>query len=272
MTWALALLGFVLGTAQAADSPLEAAEYELVQELVLEGISKDASGVTYNPDRDSLYVVANGETALYEYQRSGEFKRKIEIVGFNDTEDLAYLGRDEFALIEERTGALLKILVSDVTARVDRDSAVLLKHLGSSEHNDGVEGLAYAPDTGNLYLAHERRPRTVSVVNLAKPFARVTELWTLAWYTISPLDYSAVAYRPESGLLWLLSDASSSVTEYTVTGQQVGRIKLRDQNGDRLHDPEGMTVDRAGRMYVVAEPNRLYIFAPRKPRFVREVN
>ncbi len=270
MIRALALFTLAVGATQAADSLLDAAEYELVQEIALEGIDADASGVTYNPDSDSLFVVVDDDTALFEYQRSGEFRRKIELVGFDDTEDLAYLGRDEFALIEERTGALLKILVSDVTQRVDYDNAVLLKHLGSSEHNDGIEGLAYAPDTGNLYLAHERFRRAVSVVNLKKDFGRVTELWKLSWYAINPLDYSGITYRADSGLLWLLSDDSSSVTEYTVTGQEVGRLKLRDQNGDRLRNPEGVTADPAGRMYVVAEPNRLYIFAPRKPRFVRE--
>ncbi len=270
MRRALWLLYGLAGAAGATDSPLEAADYQLVQEVKLAGIAADASGLTYNPDRDRLLVIVDHDTALFEYTRSGQFQRKIELDGFEDTEDIAYLGDDEYVVIEERTGMLLKILVSELTQRVHRDSAFELKHLGGSAHNDGMEGLAYGSDTGNLYLAHERLPRAVSVLNLHKPFPRVTELWTLSWYAVTPLDYSGIAYRAGTGLLWLLSDNSSSITEYTASGNEVGRLKLRKHNGKRLRGPEGIAVAPDGMLYVVSEPNRLYIFAPNHARFVRE--
>ena len=258
------------GAAGAVDSLLEAADYRLIGEVELSGIS-DASGITYNPDRDSLFVVVDDETALFEYGREGVLRRRIELHGFDDTEDVAYLGRDEYAVIEERTGVLLKILIGENTRRVDRLSAVELKHLGSSEHNDGVEGLAYAADSGNLYIAHELHPRAVSVLNLTRDsFARVTPLWELPWYSFGPRDYSGIAYRQEVGLLWVLSDVSATLTEYTATGQQVGEIRLRDQNGRRIRDAEGIALDKNGRLYIVAEPNKLYIYKPKRPRFVRE--
>ncbi len=270
MKLAGAALLLCAGAAGAADSPLEAAQYELVGEVELSGIS-DASGVTYNPERDSLFVIVDDDTALFEYSREGVLLRKIELTGFDDTEDIAYLGDDEYVVIEERTGLLLKILAGELTARIDRASAVELKRLGSSEHNDGVEGLAYAADSGNLYLAHEMFPRAVSVLNLTKDsFARVTPLWKLPWYSLGPRDYSGIAYRPDSGFLWLLSDVSGSLTEYTATGNQVGEIRLRDAEGESIRDAEGIALDRNGRLYIVAEPNRLYLFKPRKPRFVRE--
>lgn len=268
---ALALL-LSLGASQAGaevDSLLEAAEYKLIGEVRLDGIN-DASGVTYNSARDSLFVIVDDETALYEYSREGVLRRKVELFGFDDTEDVAWLGGEDYAVIEERTGLLLKIQIGETTGRVNRAEALELKRLGSSEHNDGVEGLAYAPDSGNLYLAHELNPRSVSVLNLTKDsFARVTPLWELAWYAIWPLDYSGLVYHPASGLLWVLSDASASLTEYTATGNAAGSIRLRDVNDDRIHNAEGIALDHRGWLYIVAEPNWLYIFKPKRPRFVQ---
>lgn len=266
-SFAAAALLFIAAVARAADSPLEAARFELVGEIELDGIG-GASGLSYNAVRDSLFVIDDDDTALYEYSRDGVLRRRIALDGFEDTEDVAWLGQDEYALIEERTGLLLQIRIGDTTRQVARSEAIELKRLGSSEHNDGVEGLAYAADRGNLYFVHELHPRAVSVLNLAKTsFARVTPLWTLPWYSLGPRDYSGIAYRPESGLLWPLSDVSASLTEYTPTGNEVGSMRLRDTQGERIRNAEGIALDREGRMYIVAEPNRLYLF---KPKFVRE--
>ena len=50
----------------------------------IEGVADNASGITYDHDRDSLWIVVNSPPALVELDMNLGFQRKVELRNFKD--------------------------------------------------------------------------------------------------------------------------------------------------------------------------------------------
>src|SRR5690606_4665526 len=62
---------------------------------------KNLSGITWSGSSHTLFAISNRPTAVAEFDREGRLLRSIALQGFEDTEDIAWLGDDRFAVIEE---------------------------------------------------------------------------------------------------------------------------------------------------------------------------
>ena len=84
------------------DKQLNLNQYTLVKgPIVIEGVKANASGLTYSAKRDSLFVVLDQPQRVVEITFDGSLKRKIDLNKFQDTEGIAWVTEDIFAIAEE---------------------------------------------------------------------------------------------------------------------------------------------------------------------------
>ena len=87
-----------------------------VEARKIRGVLGNASGLTFRPESRSLFLVINSPTRMVEIDLQGKIKRSIQLAGFEDTEGVAYLGRDRFGILDERRRHLCVVHV-EKTAR-----------------------------------------------------------------------------------------------------------------------------------------------------------
>ena len=76
-------------------------------------------------------------------------------------------------------------------------------------------------------------------------------------------DLAAVEVDPRSGNLLLLGEEASVLYEYSRAGALLSVMPLwADMSGltETIPQPEGLTMDPAGNIFIVSEPNLFYKF------------
>ncbi len=67
----------------------------------LGGGLRNASGLAFNNDTGSLFLVQDSPPWIHEVSKNGKILRTMEIENANDTESITYLGNNLFAILEE---------------------------------------------------------------------------------------------------------------------------------------------------------------------------
>jgi uncharacterized protein YjiK len=242
------------------------ADYELVTAPIsLADYAQQSSGLAYNSDRDRLYVITNSPAQIHILTTQGKHIAKVDLVGFNDTEGITYLANDNFAVVSERTGAVSWFTLKPDYQTITFDPEKTTKIFSRPAGNKGLEGISYASDSSQLFLVKERSPKTIyalqwPVVNIEQPTYSIP--WNAAseWLTRS---FSGISYHQETKHLFILSRRSSSISEYTLSGEKIGSFALKS-NFSRLQNEigkaEGIVIASDGTLYICSETNQLYIF------------
>jgi uncharacterized protein YjiK len=124
------------------------------------GVKRDASALTVHSETGHLWVVTDEPERLLELTDEGEFVSEVKLRGFKDTEGVAHLGGDRFAIAEERKMRITLIEVPQGTTEVgDRGPRIDFKV--KAKKNKGLEGVTYDPGTDTLYAVREDKPPTV---------------------------------------------------------------------------------------------------------------
>lgn len=247
--------------------------YSLLQAPIELGLlTSNASGISYNPDTNTLFAISNSPTYMVELDKRGRELRKITLDGFHDTEDLTYLGQGRFAVVEERRRSVAIVHIDAHTQSVNRtDSRSITLPAVNGENNKGFEGIAYDPVAQSLFVVNEDEPRQLFRIDgFVDPEARqvtISHPWDMEDNTLGKRDLSGVHFDLDTGHLLVLSDDSHSLTESTLTGEVVSRLSLsgsfwsRSRAGLDHHVPqaEGVAMDDEGQLYILSEPNLLYL-------------
>jgi len=239
--------------------------------IYMEGITKNASGLTYDKITDSLYVVINKPAQIVQLSTDGKFIRKIQLLGFSDLEGIALISQNKFAVVEEANAVLHYIDINRDTAtvsindvsksvKIDNPQIMVLKKKNKNKlQTNGIEALGYNPETRTMLTAKEKKPQklyTVSLDTINQPFP-ANEAWPVKHLGLG--DISGVSILPKLKHILLLSDKSSKIVETSLNGKILDTLELR-YNESLIQDAEGITVDSKGNIYVCAEPNSLYVF------------
>jgi len=64
-------------------------------------IDKDFSGLTYNTTTETFFGVNNNPPFVVELDNGGNFIRKIDLIGFSDTEGIVWIEGNQFLILEE---------------------------------------------------------------------------------------------------------------------------------------------------------------------------
>ena len=237
-----------------------------VSGLPIEGVSENASGITYDHDRDSLWVVVNNPPALIELDLDFRLRRKIELVNFRDPEGVAYLGDGAFAIVDERSRAL-------IVAPVERDTSVLDRHRLSEvvvyrddSGNRGLEGVAVDSIAGRVFVVREQDPRQLFMVNGLVDEAGLPSVELAIDIDMDDIgldDLSGLHFDATTRHLLVLSEDSKKLAELDLQGNRISYMGFEWGLGGLaafIPHPEGVTMDGQGRLYVVSEPNLIYRF------------
>lgn len=248
--------------------------------VFLEKLATDASGITWNNDRKSLFVIRNTDPVIQELDRTGRVLREIKLVGFSDTEGVSWMGGNLFAILEERRCAVVFVQIKSETQIIHRAESPVLDRsdMNHDRSNRGCEDIAWDQKNKTLYLSREKEPvrieriSGISAEDLMKGKLDVTLLETVSILerefqsSLWRGDISGLHMNSETGDLLILSDDSKSVTTMSSEGILSMPFSLGGfANGllAGIPQPEGVTMDDQGRLFVLSEPHQLYTFESR---------
>ena len=243
-------------------------------------ITQNLSGVTYNPVTNTLFMVSNGPLNIYETELDGTWLRTISLNGFYDTEGIVYIremtGASEFAVTDEKTRRITFINIFPTTTSITASNNYIqipndFEPWGS-DSNKSLEGVSYNPATNTIYTVKEGKPAD----GIDKGFYAIERPASLpATPGISDIDQLCnIAQNPyglgdlagmhhlrrtftgNTGVL-LLSEANETLIHLDENCNEIGRLLL-----NTLFQPEGVTMDNSGNIYIVGEPNELAVITP----------
>ena len=234
------------------------------------------SGLAWDARRHRLAAVLNRPATLLLMDREGRVQARYRLRGFSDTEAVAALGDDWYAVTEEGRDqlAMFRVPPDGRGGGIDHARAMLLKlDLSPNDGgNAGFEGLAYDAADDALFVAKEHSPTRLYEVHGLAGLRGQGALRGLSIRDrgdlLAPLrasdDLSSVEVDPRTHHLLLLSDEGQRVTEVSRDGVPMGQRLL---DGRRAGEPplaqaEGVAIDEQGVLYVVGEPDRFYRLRP----------
>ncbi|MGI0118653.1 SdiA-regulated domain-containing protein [Zooshikella sp. RANM57] len=240
-----------------------------IEALPLSGADKNVSGITYSSKQDSLFVIVNQPPTVLEVDKQGGVVRKIPLEGFHDTEAIAYIGDDQFAIAEEREQRITLVEITNDTDKIKRDSQPQIQLVFGPKTNKGFEGIAADQSANRIIVVKERSPLRIYEIFRLKHeetgnfSLRVEMPENLRWSSLFMADLSGLHFDHKTRNLLLLSDESKRLTEVNASGETVSLLELRHGYGGlsrNIPQAEGVTLDDEENLYIVSEPNLLYRF------------
>jgi uncharacterized protein YjiK/Ca2+-binding RTX toxin-like protein len=257
-------------------------------------LAQEVSGVTYNPDTDTLFVVGDGSTSIVQVSKTGQLIDSMTLAkgaspqgtDFYDLEGIAYIGGGKFVMTEERDRQVVSFTYTPGTT-LNRASTQTVK-LGTTIGNIGLEGITYDPQTNGYVLVKEATPEGIfqttinfaagtasngsptseNSINLFDPLKLgVTDIADV--YSLS--NVTALNGKADSSHLIVLSQESGKIINVDRTGAIFSSLTITGDVGENVPNQshEGVTVDKNGILYVVSENGggdvdhpQLWVYAP----------
>jgi len=259
-------------------------------------LAQEASAVTYDWDTDTLFVVGDGGTSVVQVTKTGALINSMTLAPggspqgteFFDTEGVSYVGGGKLVMTEERDRQL--VLFTYVAGTTLHRADTQTVKLGTTIGNIGLEGVTFDPSTGHYILVKEKDPEgifetaidfaagtasngsptTDESINLFDP-SLVGTLDFSDVYALSNLP--SLAGDPTFNQLLILSQESGQIVQVDRSGSVKHRMSLVADPGDTIAVPdmtiEGITMDRAGNLYLASEDGggdvnhpQLWVYAP----------
>ncbi len=265
----VAVLG-LLAAGCARTGPVQLDRYVLAAgPIILRDIPGNASGIAYSPRTKTLFVVVNDPPKVFELGLDGRVRRSIVLDGFDDTEGIAWVEGHTFAIAEEGRNLVCLVRIDPAAESVHWDAAARIIVDDEPSGNRGLEGVAYDAGGRRFFCVKESDPRRV--YEFARQAAAgggrpVRFPWDAERDELGLRDLSGLYYDAVSGHLLIVSDESQQLVECTTGGREVSRLDLSGGSAglrDSVPQAEGVAMDGRGRLYVISEPNLLYVFRKR---------
>lgn len=250
---------------------IDLGQYELaLRQEAIAGVAMNASGLAYSRKTKTLFLAMNSPPEIVELNLKGEFKRRIALNGFDDTEGITWIDGYSLAVVEERRGNLVIVEIDADTKSIDHTQGSSFSVESVPLGNMGLEGLAWDSGGKRFFIVKELAPKKIYTLKLpteksGKP--EVTIPWEMEENGFGLKDLAGVHYDARTGHLLILSQASRCVVECTVDGRELSRLSLEKGSAGLDHSllqPEGITMDRKGNLYICGEPNVFYVFTRKR--------
>ncbi|KQZ86559.1 SdiA-regulated domain-containing protein [Pseudomonas sp. Root562] len=228
----------------------------------LPGMEKDeASDIAYDPQTKTLFSVMGKNPFLVELSLQGDVLRKMPLVGWSNPEGVTVMGNGLLAIVDERDH-LVSIVKVDADTRELNIANFPKYDLGlSKDQNKAFEAVTWDPRNQQLLLGEERPPALFTWKGDGQKL--IGDKQALASDELDIRNLSALAIDPRTGHTLVLSADSHLLLELDEKGEQVSFMTLlRGFNSLKNTIPraEGVTMDEAGNLYFVSEPNLFYRF------------
>lgn len=257
----------------------------VVQARKIRGVFANASGLTFNPESRSLFVVINSPPRMVEMDLQGKVTRSIRLAGFEDTEGIVALGQDRYGILDERRRHLCVVQVKKKARSVKFSDLqqvkagmripakggwyFLVDERPSS--NLGLEGLTYDQKQRRFFIVKEKNPRKFFQVSLGpagNQSPTIQEPWKAQLESLHLGDLSGVHFHEATQQLLIISHESRSVVQCALDGRPLARLSLAAGSAGlsrNVPQAEGVTMDDQRTLYIVSEPNLLYVFKRPSP-------
>jgi uncharacterized protein YjiK len=230
---------------------------------LLPGMEKDeASDLSYNPQTKTLFSVMGKNPFLVELTLQGDVLRKMPLVGWSNPEGVTVLQNGLMAIVDEREHLLSIVKVDAETRELQRDQFPKYDLGPSKDQNKAFEAITWDPRNQQLLLGEERPPALFTWKSDGSQILK-GDKQKLANDELDIRNLSALAIDPRTGHTLVLSADSHLLLELDEKGEQVSFMTLLGGfNGLKSTIPraEGVTMDDAGTLYMVSEPNLFYRF------------
>ncbi|WP_283147846.1 SdiA-regulated domain-containing protein [Silvimonas soli] len=233
-------------------------------------LNAEASGVAYDKDTDSLFVIGDGATSVVQVAKSDGHvidSMTLNANDFQDTEGITYVGGGKFVLVEERLRQvdLFTYVPGGILHRAD----VQAVKLGTTVGNVGIEGVTFDTKTGGYVAVRQSQP--TSIFQAAINFAAGTATASDGTPILSTTDNPPVLFDEAKAGLSAFNDVFSvsnivpaTAPDYDnliIIGAPDGRIVKMDRAGNMLSSlymsataqNEGVTMGPDGTIYAVGE-------------------
>ncbi|MGH8385284.1 MAG: SdiA-regulated domain-containing protein [Pseudomonas sp.] len=232
----------------------------------LPGMEDDeASDLAYDPQSKTLFSVMGKKPFLVELTLQGDVLRKMPLVGWSNPEGVTVMGNGLLAIADERAH-LITIVKVDAATRELNIADFPKYDLGPSKNqNKAFEAIAWDSRNQQLLLGLERPPALFTWKSDGQKL--IGDKQALANDELDVRNLSALAIDPRTRHTLVLSADSHLLLELDEKGEQVSFMTLlRGFNGLKKTIPraEGVTMDEAGTLYIVSEPNLFYRFEKQK--------
>jgi uncharacterized protein YjiK len=229
----------------------------------LKGMEKDeASDLSYNPQTKTLFSVMGKNPFLAELTLQGDVLRKMPLVGWSNPEGLTVMENGLMAIVDERQH-MLSIVKVDANTRELNIADFPKYDLGpSKDQNKAFEAITWDSHNQQLLLGEERPPALFTWKSDGSQTLK-GDKQKLASDELDIRNLSALAIDPRTRHTLVLSADSHLLLELDEKGEQVSFMTLLGGfNGLKNTIPraEGVTMDEAGTLYMVSEPNLFYRF------------
>ena len=253
----------------------------------------EASGVAYNWDTDTLFIVGDGGRSVTQVTKTGVLVDTMTLAAnsgrpqgteFYDPEGITYIGGGQFVFSEERDRNLVKFTYAAGTT-LTRAQTQNVK-LGTFNDNQGTEGLSWDPQTGGFICLKETGPIGIfqtnadfvagTATNGSASTENSTNLFDPALLGMTDVaDVFALSNIPslygkaDSSHMLVLSQEDARIINVDRAGNISSALNITADPGAPLsasaQQHEGITMDRAGNIYVVSENGaapELWVYAP----------
>jgi uncharacterized protein YjiK len=229
----------------------------------LKGMEKDeASDLAYNPQTKTLFSVMGKTPFLAELTLQGDVLRKMPLVGWSNPEGLTMMENGLMAIVDERQH-MLSIVRVDADTRELNIADFPKYDLGpSKDQNKAFEAITWDARNQQLLLGEERPPALFTWKSDGSQTLK-GDKQKLVSDELDIRNLSALAIDPRTQHTLVLSADSHLLLELDEKGEQVSFMTLLGGfNGLKNTIPraEGVTMDEAGTLYMVSEPNLFYRF------------
>ncbi|ANI57240.1 SdiA-regulated domain-containing protein [Pseudomonas sp. DR 5-09] len=239
----------------------------VIDAKLLPGMEKDeASDLSYNPQTKTLFSVMGKNPFLVELTLQGDVLRKMPLVGWSNPEGLTVMENGFMAIVDEREHLLSIVKVDADTRELKRDDFPKYDLGPSKDQNKAFEAITWDARNQQLLLGEERPPALFTWKSDGSQ-KLMGDKQKLDSDELDIRNLSALAIDPRTGHTLVLSADSHLLLELDEKGEQVSFMTLLGGfNGLKKTIPraEGVTMDEAGSLYMVSEPNLFYRFEKQK--------
>ncbi len=209
-----------------------------IDAIDLSGFLSEPSGIVYNSVNNSLFIVSDTISKIFEIDFNGNLLSQLTIEA-SDLEGITLSkNSDTIYVVEESDNLVSSFLTNGIKI------TSFSKNVSTNSTN-GLEGIAVDQDY-NLYLVNEKFPRYLITINNGVETGRL-EITAVD-------DLSDVCYDSVLNCLWIISDESKKIIKLSKSGTILAEWFLPFSKG------EGITFVR-DKIYVVRDyDSKLYVF------------
>ncbi|HEV7856485.1 MAG TPA: SdiA-regulated domain-containing protein, partial [Herminiimonas sp.] len=233
-------------------------------------LNAEASGVTYDKDTDSLFVIGDGGTSVVQVAKTDGHVIDSMVLNagdFVDTEGITYVGGGKFVLVEERLRQV-DLFTYAAGTTLTRAQAQSVK-LGTTVANVGIEGVTFDPKTNGYIAVRQSQPTNIfqAMIDFAGGTATASDGSAITGATVNPpvlFDASLTGLSAFNDVFALSNIVPTTAPDYDsvlIIGAPDGKIVKMDRTGKLLSSVamsttaqnEGVTMGPDGTIYAVGE-------------------